>query len=157
MKSNALKKITFYDTLATIIQDKEAFNENYASKLLNLYDEIKSDLSIETVTMDFLRKTRELNLISVIDEELVDAVFKDLARHLRNPEVQQIFTEFAEMAGTWADYHLYVCTAGVRPLTENPDGMAVVTLVVSNYARLNQVLAMDNGPDDRVHSVRSLS
>jgi hypothetical protein len=152
---NVQKKIAFYGALAQLISD-DKFVKSSAEALVKLCGEIKSDFFTEGVTLEFLREAyeehhdqkRDLDTI----EQITEAAFCDLAKHMRSPEVRRIFTDLTGLAGTYGDEDLYVHTRNVRPLTEDADGMAVVTLVVNNYGGLKDLLKKGGGVE-AIHSV----
>lgn len=154
MKSTE-KKIAFYGALAELIRDEE-FVTSSAEALVKLYEEIKSDVSIESITLEFLTDAwgeyhddnRELDLM----ETLTETAFKDLARHMRSPEVRRIFRDFSNMSGTSSSTDLFVYTANVRTLSDVEGGISVVTLVVDDLTMLQDLLKQ-NGEVEVIHSV----
>lgn len=116
---------------------------------------MESDSFKEGVTLEFLREAydeyhdqkKDLDTL----EQITEAAFCDLAKHMRNPEVRDIFGGLRALAGT-GEEDLYVHTRNVRPLTKDPNGMAVVTLVVNNYAGLKDLLEQGDQVEV-IHSV----
>jgi hypothetical protein len=149
------KKIAFYGALVELIRDEE-FVTSSAEALVQLFEEIKSDVSIGGVTLEFLTDiwgeyhddNRELDLM----ETLTETAFKDLARHMRSPEVRRIFKDFSNMSGTSSQTDLFVYTANVRTLSDFEGGISVVTLVVDDLTRLQDLLNK-NDTVEVIHSV----
>lgn len=142
------KKITFYGTLILLLRDQE-FVESSAEALVQLFEEIRADVVIKDITVDFLRDvydeladtSQDLDLIESITED----AFVDLAKHMRSPEVRKIFAALMEMSGIDENEDLFVHRTNVRHLTDEVDGCTVVTLVVHNYAVLERLLKQEIG------------
>ncbi len=159
------KIVAFYGSLAAVIRDED-FGESSAVPVLQLYVEINSEsvngpgvtISDFDFTLDFLREaheeyhdpSRDMNIL----EKLTEAAFKDMARYMRFPQARKVFTEFADMCGTWGPEDLYVQTINVRPLNDWADSMAVVTLVVNSYDGLKDLL--ENGRKGQVEYIHSV-
>lgn len=148
------KKVMFYGALFELIH-YYMFVSTTAQSLVKLSKEMESDSFKEGVTLEFLREAydeyhdqkKDLDTL----EQITEAAFCDLAKHMRNPEVRDIFGGLRALAGT-GEEDLYVHTRNVRPLTKDPNGMAVVTLVVNNYAGLKDLLEQGDQVEV-IHSV----
>lgn len=149
MSSSRVEKvIDFYGWLANLLCDHGGFLHPRANYLVNLYNEIKNDLSIETLDFNFLfgvycqYQDKNSSTPEAITK-LAENAFKDLAAHIRHPRVRFIFGQFASMAGADSEDTLFVFTRNVRFLSKGKDkdnGPAVVTLVVNDYEGLRALL-----------------
>lgn len=149
------KKIAFYGVLVEVIRDEE-FVESSAEALVQLYEEIKSNVFIEEITLKFLTEAWNEYHDNCggldIMEKLTEIAFKDLAPHMRNPKVRRIFDDLREMSGTSSETDLFIYTANVRKLSNVEGGISVVTLVVDNLTGLQDLLKQNNTVEV-IHSV----
>ena len=149
MKVDVQQKINFYNFLAAIVGNEAGFDDTSAPQVVRLYEKIKSSLTIQRsigdVTIEVLRKANhhyrhgaygERDLLWPISE----AAFRDLAKHMRIPEAQRVFVSVRDATKTTTNSHLYCHISNVRRLSGDPNGMAVVTLVVDSYSGLQGAL-----------------
>lgn len=137
------KLVAFYGALLAIIKD-EQFVESSAEAAVKLFGEVGSAVSFEDVTVDYLRKVHE-GYRSFSGEngdllnDLVEGAFQDLAKHLRIPKVRALMDDLMGMVDADKE-DLFIRTMNVRRLSDDPDGPAVVTVVVHNYGKLKGFL-----------------
>ena len=149
----AQRKINLYRTIAVVIH-RQKFTEEAAVEAVRYYEEVKDEVAISGITVDFLREAHEeyhdnnRNLETI--EWLTEMAFQDLSRQMRWPEARKYFSKLMKMSGTSDDTDVFVHTVNERPLSDNPNGCAVVTLVVSHYDRFKNLLKQ-TGPVGYVH------
>jgi|GEM_PF-6763071 len=137
------KKIAFYASLVAFIR-AETFVESTAEALIALNKELADNFTRDyRFDAHYLlcahRGYHEDNFGQDILNEVVEVAFKNLAPHMRSPEVRAIFKDFLNLVDP-EEKDLYVHTANVRRLDGQPNGCAVVTLVVNDYDKLDNLL-----------------
>lgn len=139
--------IAYYTSLAALISD-EAFVESSAEAVVTLAEEIKPIESRKDV-LDFLRQAHEEyhdnNRDLDIMTSLAEKAFEDLAPHMHDVNARKAFRRLTEMSGTGEVQDLYSHVSNVRYLGKDKNGMAVVTLVVSSYRELKDLLENPGG------------
>jgi ADP-dependent phosphofructokinase/glucokinase len=143
----AEKKIAFYGSLVQFLRD-EKFVETSAQALVQLFEELKPEISIEDFSVDLLREAYDEfhnpNADLDLTEEFTKSAFEDLSRHMRNKKAYRVFVELSEMSGTSLTDTLFVHITNTRNLIGTDDGPVVVTLVVDYYPGLLDFFDKEN-------------
>ena len=155
-KIEARNVVSFYHFLYLALSRK-VYNGLIESTFVKLYEGVKDlitwkvDLSIEFFERlhDICNKDDKKGEDFDVLDVLTQSVFRDLAKHLREPAVRQIVDYFVGVSGCDSDTVLFVHKTSVRQLG---DGYTVVTLVVNNEEGLNDLLTM-NKKIKQVYSV----
>ncbi|MEK7504980.1 MAG: hypothetical protein AAB589_01730 [Patescibacteria group bacterium] len=145
-------KIKFYVALCDLLQD-EVFVEDSARQLIELHQSLKPHISLEidrvyegedaSITIEFLRESHynygfnlEMEGCYRPMQDFAASAFKDLAKHMRNPEAREVFQRLYNLRCEDASSDLcdlYLCQTNVRHLGKRGDRVSVVTIVVSDY------------------------
>jgi hypothetical protein len=145
--TNAMKKVSFYDALASIIIDPD-LQELEIDRLLVAYRDVRNCISLE-ITADVIRSAHreyhDHSLPTDTVDNLARAAFKDLTAHFRWPVARQVFDRFAEMSGTAGEDDLYASVISVRNLDEE-GRFAAVTLVVDSREGFTALLERSKSP-----------
>lgn len=136
-------KLAFYSKLLDIIdlEEKELPYE-LGMEAIELYNKTKDEISLPEFTADHVNA---LHTDFDVREDYAEAAFQDLAPHLRDSKAREVIEGFISCAGTGDGDDLYAHVKNVRPLTDEPYGPAVVTLVVHWYGNFKALLSKDEG------------
>lgn len=143
-------KLAFYIKLLEIIDQAENdLPYELGIEAIELYDKVKDEVSIPEFTAEHVNT---LHSDFDVREDYAEAAFKDLAPHLRDPKAQGVVEEFFSRTGTADGTDLYAHVRNIRPLSDEPYGPAVVTLVVHSYGNLQALLSKDEAKrPDYIH------
>lgn len=145
------KVLAFYKKLLEIIslEEKELPYE-IGIAAVELFDEAKDSISLPEFTAEHVNAIHE---DFDVREEYAEKAFQDLAPHLRDPEAQALIEEFFTRTGTADGDDLFAHVKNVRPLSDDPYGPAVVTMVVHWYGNLFALLSnLEKNRPSYIHS-----
>ena len=151
------QKIEFYYDLAWILSGS-VFVESAAEAVVQTYKKVKKTITCDLdFSVDFLKKLHYAYYNEVctfedydILDKIVKSVFRDLAKHLRNPKARQVVDCFINISGEDSDTILFVSKTNEM---EVGDGFVVVTLVVSSSEGLDQLLSLNAKPRNNIEKV----
>lgn len=137
------KVLAFYNKLLEIIS-LEGKDLPYETGMaaVELFDAVKDSVSITEFTADHVNA---LHSDFDVREDYAEAAFKDLAPHLRDPEVQGLVENFFSCSGTADGDDVYTHVKNVRLLGNDSTGPAVVVLVTHAYGNFQALLSKKMG------------
>jgi hypothetical protein len=138
-------KFDFYAKLYTLIQNKE-FKPAIAEEVFAIYSANQAEISLPDVTLEnlevwhecFYREPKEGQRMSLgesiegieVFEEMVEAVFEDLAPQMRSAAVRELHQDYKQMASIPDD--LFIRIRRVKALDET---FAAITVVTDNVEK----------------------
>ena len=144
------QKIALYQTIAEVIHQQE-FKVELADRAVALCEAVKDEVAITNVTTNLLRELHEANHSDKGDFDsllwLVGVAFSDLAKHLRWPVARRTFESLRRLVDS-DGRDLFLRITNVRPLADDPDGCAVVTMVVDNHRKFQEFLQNKNAVEN---------
>ena len=138
------KKVAFYAALAAVIRD-EKFVWSSAQAVEDLFEEIKSGVTVAGITRKYIRDAfdeyHDNNAGLDTINDIVGCAFADMHSQMKWPKVREVFHDLLKMSSADHELDLFAHIANVRKLGGDA---AVVTLVVSNFDNLKNLLEQNN-------------
>lgn len=149
---NYEKVLEFYLLLLELVK-WDRFDKVIARKAVQLHRNIKNSIRLKDFDMKYAENFYGGEEFLYVREDVLQLAFQDLAPHLRDPKAQEVIRGLYDSTGSCGE-DLYLHVKNVRLFnTSDPQGPAVVTIIVDSYEGLKGLIAKDNNKrPDCVHA-----